>query len=236
MDTDEALVILKSGPNGLNKDEISLRKAVYGPNRIKTAHKINPLLIFLKQFKDFLIIILLVATVISLLIGETLDGIVVLGIVILCAFLGFFQEFRSEKTVEALKKMASPTARVIREGRKMMSTIHSQGNNKQLIATKGAPEVIMKRCSHIQQEGEIFEITNQVKERILSVNEAMAKKALRVLALAWREIPNDGERFDSDRIERGLVFCGLVGMIDPPREEVLSSVGPDNGFSINDLS
>jgi Ca2+-transporting ATPase len=110
------------------------------------------------------------------------------------------------------------------ESRKMMSTIHSQENNKQLVATKGAPEVVMQCCSHIQKGSEVFEITNQIKEQILSANETMAKKALRVLAMAWKEIPNDNRRIDSGRVEKGLVFCGLVGMMDPPREGVLSSV------------
>jgi Ca2+-transporting ATPase len=104
MHADEAIAILRSRPEGLHHDEILRRKALYGPNKLKASHKINPLLIFFEQFKDFLIIILLLATIISLLIGETLDGMVILGIVLLCALLGFFQEFRSEKAVDALKK------------------------------------------------------------------------------------------------------------------------------------
>ncbi|MGA1791777.1 MAG: calcium-translocating P-type ATPase, SERCA-type [bacterium] len=538
---DETLSILETTPDGLNAEEVLHRRSLHGPNQIKITRKISPLFIFLKQFKDFLIIILLLATIVSLMIGETLDGMVILGIVLLCALLGFIQEFRSEKAVEALKKMASPTARVIRggeehmipaeeivpgdiislqagdlvpadariseasnltmdesvltgestpvskntdplsksdtplgdrknilfastivnrgrgkgvvvatamhtefgkiagmlqevksektpleeqmgvigkwlgiicvavcmialllgvmrgypllemfiwgvslavaavpealpavvtsalaigvqkmarqkaivkrlaavetlgcttiictdktgtltknemtiqeiwadnnhfrisgvgyrpdggimkdgrpvdpesypvlkrllglgvlcndailqerggewaligdptegalivagvkgrvdyeglrrelprvgeipfeESRKMMSTIHARENGKRLVATKGAPESIVQRCSHIQKGDRVIPINDSARDKILSEGEAMAKKALRVLALAWREMPEaDDEAFDSEGIERGLTFCGLVGMIDPPRDEVMASV------------
>lgn len=117
---DETLSILKTTPDGLNAEEVLDRRSLHGPNQIKITHKINPLFIFLKQFKDFLISILLLATIVSLMIGEILDGMVILGIVVLCALLGFIQEFRSERAVEALKKMASPSARVVRGGEELI--------------------------------------------------------------------------------------------------------------------
>jgi len=522
LDASESLALLESNPRGLDKEEIARRKSVHGPNQIQQPHKINPFFIFLGQFKDFLIIILLAATLVSLLIGATLDGVVILVIVILCALLGFFQEYRSEKAVEALKRMASPTARVIREGeecvipseevvpgdiitlqtgdlipadariieaynlsldesiltgestpvpkgtaplpagevplgdrsnmlfasttinrgrgkgvvtetgmrtefgkiagllrqvtsettplekqmgiigkwlgiicigvcafasflgivrghglfemfvwgvslavaavpealaivkklaavetlgcttvicsdktgtltknemtvqeiwtygerfqvtgagyqpegvimkdgrliraddhstvktllevgvlcndakvqkreeawivlgdptegallvagakgvldyealresrprvgeipfeeqRKMMSTIHDQGNGRWLVATKGAPEIVLHHCSHIQQGDNVVELHYAERQRILAENEEMACIALRVLALAWRELPEgDYGAVNSSEIESSLVFCGLVGMIDPPRDEVRSSV------------
>ncbi|MGA1843466.1 MAG: calcium-translocating P-type ATPase, SERCA-type [bacterium] len=540
LDASESLAVLKSNPRGLDKEEVARRRSLYGPNRIHQPRTINPLLIFLGQFKDFLIIILLAATVVSLLIGETLDGMVILVIVILCAFLGFFQEYRSERAVEALKRMASPTARVIRDGeecvipsedlvpgdmitlqtgdlvpadariieaynlsldesiltgestpvskdadplpegeiplgdrsnmvfastiinrgrgkgvvtetgmrtefgkiagllqqvtsertplerqmgiigkwlgiicigvcalasflgvvrghslfemfvwgvslavaavpealpavvtsalaigvqkmakqnaivkklaavetlgcttvicsdktgtltknemtvqemwtygehfrvtgvgyqpegmlmkddrmirvddhpvvmtllevgalcndaqvqkreenwivlgdptegalivagvkggldfdalrnrrprvgeipfeerRKMMSTIHDQGNGMRLVATKGAPEIVLHHCSHMQQGDEVVELHDTERQRILEENEEMARNALRVLALAWRELPEGDGAGEGSEIEHSLVFCGLVGMIDPPRDEVRSSV------------
>ncbi|MBU5688736.1 MAG: calcium-transporting P-type ATPase, PMR1-type [Candidatus Aenigmarchaeota archaeon] len=107
---------LKSSYNGLNSEEAERRLKIYGPNELKQEKKRSWINIFLNQFKNFLIIILLIATVISFLIGEVIDAIIILIIVFLCAFLGFIQEYRSEKAVEALKKLTSPEAKVIRGG------------------------------------------------------------------------------------------------------------------------
>lgn len=94
------------------------------------------------------------------------------------------------------------------ESRKMMSTIHAQENGKRLVATKGAPESIVKRFSHIQNADQVIPMNKSVRDKIPSEGEAMAKNALRALALAWVEIPEaDGETFDSERIERGSFFA-----------------------------
>ncbi|MEM4368086.1 MAG: cation-transporting P-type ATPase, partial [Candidatus Anstonellales archaeon] len=110
---------LKSSYNGLNSEEAERRLKIYGPNELKQEKKRSWINIFLNQFKNFLIIILLIATVISFLIGEVIDAIIILIIVFLCAFLGFIQEYRSEKAVEALKKLASPEAKVLRNGKEI---------------------------------------------------------------------------------------------------------------------
>jgi Ca2+-transporting ATPase len=107
---------LETSANGLSRAEAARRLETYGPNTLREEEKISPWMILFGQFKNFLIILLIAATVISLFLGETLDAIVIFAIVIASALLGFYQEFRAEKAMEALKAMSSPTAAVIRDG------------------------------------------------------------------------------------------------------------------------
>jgi Ca2+-transporting ATPase len=116
---DETLKELGANPEGLSRTEAAERLARYGPNTLQETKGISPWEIFFGQFKNFLIILLLAATVISLLLGETLDAIVIFAIVIASAALGFYQEYRAEKAMEALKAMSSPTATVVRSGEEM---------------------------------------------------------------------------------------------------------------------
>jgi Ca2+-transporting ATPase len=113
---EECMAKLKSCPQGLTQDEAKRLLAEYGANELKAKKKISPLLIFLEQFKDLLIIILLVAVVISGVMGEVVDAIVIVIIVIFASVLGFVQEYRAEKSMEALRKMAAPMASVLRGG------------------------------------------------------------------------------------------------------------------------
>ena len=102
--------------SGLSKDEIQQRVAKYGLNTLlkKKAHGV-PYKIA-AQFKDFLIIILIAAAAVSILAGEIADGIIIAAIVIINGMLGFIQEYRADKALETLKKMASPFASVLRDG------------------------------------------------------------------------------------------------------------------------
>jgi len=116
MAVEETLKTLETSPQGLSREEAARRLEKYGPNALKEEKKISPWAILLGQFKNFLIILLLIATALSLALGETLDAIVIFAIVIASALLGFFQEYRAERAMEALKAMSSPTATVVREG------------------------------------------------------------------------------------------------------------------------
>jgi len=116
MPVEAVLKQLDTSANGLSRAEAARRLEEYGPNTLKEEKKISPWEILFGQFKNFLIILLIAATVISLFLGETLDAIVIFAIVIASALLGFYQEFRAEKAMEALKAMSSPTASVIRDG------------------------------------------------------------------------------------------------------------------------
>lgn len=89
----------------------------HGENKLESGKKISALAIFAGQFKDLMIMILLASTVISVIMGEVTEAIAIIVIVLLNAILGFVQEFRTERTLEALKNMAAPTANVIRDGK-----------------------------------------------------------------------------------------------------------------------
>ncbi|MGM5482265.1 MAG: calcium-translocating P-type ATPase, SERCA-type [Nanobdellota archaeon] len=113
---------LDSTDEGLTKREGRKRLEEFGYNKIKNSHKISPLNLFLKQFKDFLVVLLLIAAIVSFIVGakkgSSVDGWVIIGILLLNAIIGFFQELKAEKSIEALKKMASVKSTVIREGNK----------------------------------------------------------------------------------------------------------------------
>lgn len=103
--------------------------------------------------------------------------------------------------------------------RKMMTTIHKYGNGYRII-TKGAPDVLLKRCSNCYSGGQIVPIFSK-KDDINEQNNQMAEKALRVIAVAYKDVEKLPEMQDA---EKNLIFCGLIGMIDPPREGVKEAV------------
>jgi Ca2+-transporting ATPase len=116
MEIGDVLHILNSRNRGLTTEEAQSRLREFGPNELRVEKKISPLTILLRQFKSFLVIILLIATVISLALGEIIDAVAVMVIVVISAGLGFTQEYRSGKALEALRNMLSPTASVVRDG------------------------------------------------------------------------------------------------------------------------
>jgi len=114
---EDVLKILKTKKSGLSDADADKRLGQYGQNKIEVRKKVNPLIIFLNQFKSFLILILIFATVISAAIGFFLDAAVIFAIVVINAILGFVQEYKAEKAVEALEKLAAPRATVLRNGK-----------------------------------------------------------------------------------------------------------------------
>ena len=117
---EEALAELKSGRSGIAADEARARRATYGPNELVAKKKKSMLLMFLEQFKDFMILVLIAAAVVSGIIGEPSDTIAIIVILVLNAALGFSQEYRAEKAMAALKKMAAATAAVLRSGERVI--------------------------------------------------------------------------------------------------------------------
>ncbi len=104
--------------------------------------------------------------------------------------------------------------------RKMMSTIHSTPDGGKVAYVKGAPEIILERCNNIYENGDERPLTDVDREQILTTTREMAADALRVLAMSFRELPSGHEDLEMDEVESSLTFVGLVGMIDPPRNEV----------------
>jgi len=114
---------LNTPKNGLTSEEAEKRLAIYGKNIIESEKKINPLKIFLKQFTDFLVLILIAAAIISFAMslipgeeGHSIDAILIVAILFANATIGFFQEYKAEKSILALKKLSAPTAMVLRDG------------------------------------------------------------------------------------------------------------------------
>ena len=107
--------------------------------------------------------------------------------------------------------------------RKMMTTFHER-DGKIIQYTKGAPDEILKRCTRYIENGEIREMTEEYKNKILAANKEMADKALRVLSAAMREYDTLPEEPSSETAENDLIFIGLTGMIDPIRPEVKAAI------------
>ncbi|MBI4688942.1 MAG: cation-translocating P-type ATPase [Nitrospirae bacterium] len=114
---EDVLEQLNSSLKGLSSGDVQKRLKEYGPNELKEKKKKTVFMILLDQFRDFMILVLIAAAIISGIIGEPSDTIAIIVIVILNAVIGFIQEYRAEKAMAALKKMATPTLTVIRDGR-----------------------------------------------------------------------------------------------------------------------
>jgi Ca2+-transporting ATPase len=107
---------LESGHDGLAEDEAKRRLSRYGPNELQAARAISPWAILLEQFNNVLIIILLIATAVSVFLGHGTEAVVITVIVLFAVVLGFVQEYRAERAIEALRRMAAPDAFIIRDG------------------------------------------------------------------------------------------------------------------------
>ncbi len=114
--------------------------------------------------------------------------------------------------------------------RKLMTTIHRKDESTLIVATKGGFDELLAKCSYIEHNGRVEKLTESDKESLAAVNTTMAEKALRVLSMAYKEVTVTSEP-DAEQLatitanaESGLTFVGMVGMIDPPREEAKVAV------------
>ena len=107
--------------------------------------------------------------------------------------------------------------------RKMMTTIFKTNNGYRII-TKGAPDVILKRCSHYLDNSNVYSLNSNKIRNIQNINEKMANDALRVIAVCYSDVSFLPQDINSNSIENNLTFVGLIGMIDPPREGVFEAV------------
>jgi Ca2+-transporting ATPase len=108
--------VLTTSPTGLSSDEARKRLEIYGLNELQPAHKSSPWQLLFEQFKNTMIIVLLIATTLSIFLGEAVEAIVIGVIVLFAVGLGFIQEFRAERALDALRQMAAPMATVLRDG------------------------------------------------------------------------------------------------------------------------
>ena len=104
--------------------------------------------------------------------------------------------------------------------RKLMTTVHALKNGRYRIITKGAPDVLLNKCTYYEEQGSIKDLDKSFFELLKNKNEQMAEKALRVLAVAYLDVDILPKQIESETIEKGLIFVGLIGMIDPPRKGV----------------
>ncbi|MBY9009983.1 MAG: cation-translocating P-type ATPase [Candidatus Lokiarchaeota archaeon] len=148
--------------------------------------------------------------------GDPTEG----ALIVVATKLGFSQE--------NLRELFSRVAEIpFSSERKRMTTSHSSGSQTQVIFMKGAPEIVLQRCSFIAELDYIEKLTKEKVDSIISANEKMTNQALRVLALASKKIESSeiqNDENDEKLLENDLIFLGLVGMIDPPRSEVIQAV------------
>ena len=120
LEVSEALERLETDPaRGLSGDEAARRLAEHGPNELRAAPRISPWAILLDQVKNVLIVLLLAAVVLSAFLGDVLEAAVIAVIAVLAVLLGFVQEFRAERAIEALRRMTAPRATVVRDGEEL---------------------------------------------------------------------------------------------------------------------
>ena len=118
MNEKEIVEVLKTDfTAGLTEKEVKNRHNQHGLNALEEGEKPSAILIFFSQFKDFMVLVLLAATLISGLLGEIIDAIAIIAIVFVNAFLGFFQERKAEKSLDALKELSAPQVQVLRDGK-----------------------------------------------------------------------------------------------------------------------
>jgi Ca2+-transporting ATPase len=108
--------------------------------------------------------------------------------------------------------------------RKLMTTVHDTPKGRQIAYVKGSPETILQLCERIYQNGEETKLNDALRKKILKESEKMASQALRVLAAAYKFVDDEYKVFEEEGVEENLVFVGLFGMIDPPRDEAEEAV------------
>ena len=170
---EEVFKELKTSEEGLSEKEEGARLKKYGPNEITQAKKISPIKIFIEQFHSFVIYILIAALIISLFLGETVDAIVIGVIVVLNAVFGFIQEYKAEKSIEALKKLASLKATVLRDGKE-----------KEIDAKLLVPGdiIVLETGDKIPADSRLIKIVElQTQEASLTGESLPVKKELKVL-------------------------------------------------------
>jgi Ca2+-transporting ATPase len=168
LSTADVLARLKTTSTGLTAAEAGRRLQEYSPNELQTGHRTSPWALLLDQFKNILVVILLVAIVLSVVLGHGVEAIAIAVIVAFAVGLGFIQEYRAERSIEALRQMAAPTATVLRDG-----------HVTELPARELVPGdvIILHAGDRIPADGRLLEAVNmQVVEAALTGESAPVEK------------------------------------------------------------
>lgn len=187
----------KEFTRGLSTREAEKRMKTYGLNELKHNKKKSPILIFLAQFNDFLVWVLIGATIISGCIGDKADAITILIIVIVNAILGFVQEFRTEKSLEALQELAAPTCKVIRDGN--IKVI----NSRELTI---GDLVVLEAGDRIPADGNFIDSANIVVDESLLTGESVG------ISKDTKKGKNEGFMGTIVLKGRGLLLIDNIGM------------------------
>lgn len=191
MTTEEVLSKLDSDQKGISSTQAKERLSQHGPNQLESPTKPSPLKIFIGKFKDYMVLVLIFAAIISFIAGETTNAYVILGIVVLVAIIGFVQEYKAEKAMEALREMVAPEADVIRDGQ--MSTIPAAD----LVP---GDVVFLEAGDKVPADGRILEVTSlQVIESSLTGESMPVEKLAQTL-------PEDIALAD----RKNMVFMGTI--------------------------
>ncbi len=173
MEKEELMDALQSSENGLSEEEAKRLLQEFGPNELVERKRVTPLQIFLGQFKDIFVIMLLIAVVIELGIREFIDASTIGAIVVLNSVVGFVQEYRSEKAMEAMKKLTAPKARVLRGG-----------TEKLIPAREVVPGdiVLLEAGDRIPADGRLLEVVDlRTDEAVLTGESTPVEKTIGVL-------------------------------------------------------
>jgi Ca2+-transporting ATPase len=132
---------------------------------------------------------------------------------------------KSSMKMDDVKKQYPRIAEIpFSSDRRLMTTVHKAASGRHIAYVKGSPERVLELCEFIHLEGKKKRLDEQLRRELLSKNEEMANQALRVLGMAYRELPDNISSCDEENWERKLVFVGFMGMLDPPREEAKAAV------------
>ena len=205
MTTEDVFKELKANKNGLKNSEANLRLNQYGPNKIKSKKKRTSLIIFLEQFKSFLVILLLFATAISIFLGLTTDAIIIGAILTLNAIMGFYQEYKAEKAIDALKKLIVTKVLVIRNKEKVEIPI------EQLVP---GDVVVLEAGNRIPADLRLFETLNlKIDESMLTGESVPATKHTKPLKdVSLTEMENMGFMGTLVTYGRGMGIVTSTGM------------------------
>ncbi len=140
-----------------------------------------------------------------------------------CALVNYAASLELDKNI-LKEKMPRIGEAPFDSSRKMMTTVHKNGNDEIVQYTKGAPDVVVSLCTHYFEDGQVLEMTEEKKTEIMATNKALADKALRVLCVAMKIHSVEPDSFEPNALENTLCFIGLTGMIDPVRDEVKSAI------------